>query len=133
MSTGRWARGEPGYRKVWPSPVRRDGRRHRVALDQVQRVEALAQLPGLRVPEPHLVADEQVVRGGAEQRRLHLAGALLGVVAQTLRQVGDRQPVGAQGRPRPGKPPPSTMTTPTPGLRTTGCAKSAAGRPLNDV
>ena len=45
------------------APVRRHGRRHPVALDQLQRVEPLAQLAGLRVPEPHLVADQQIVGG----------------------------------------------------------------------
>src|SRR5690606_26504398 len=60
--------------------VRRHGVRHRVALDQVQRVEPLAQLTRLGVPEPHPVTDQQVVRGGAQQRRLHLTGTLLRVV-----------------------------------------------------
>lgn len=75
--------------------VRRDRLRDALALDQVQRVEPLAQLARLGVPEPHPVADQQVVGGRAEQRGLHLARALLLVVAQALRQVRHGRPVGA--------------------------------------
>lgn len=58
--------------------VRRDGDGDPVALDQPQFVEAFAQLTGLGVPEPHLVADQQVVRRSTEQRCLHLPGPSCG-------------------------------------------------------
>ena len=67
--------------------VGRHGRGHGVAVDQVQLVEPLAQLAGLRVPEPDPVADPQVVGGRAEHGRLHLAGALGAVERQPGRQV----------------------------------------------
>src|SRR5215207_3668707 len=69
--------------------------RHRlddaVALDQVELVEALAQLAGLRVAEPDAAADAQPVGGGAEQRRLHLAGTLPPVEPQAGREHRSRQ------------------------------------------
>src|SRR3954447_11550907 len=46
-----------------------------LVVDEVQYVHPLAQLAGLRVPEPHAVADCQRVRGRSAQRRLDLAGA----------------------------------------------------------
>ena len=44
-----------------------------VALDQMQRVEAFAELAGLGVPKPDPVADAELVCDGAEERCLHLA------------------------------------------------------------
>ena len=121
-------------RKVRPSPrYVGSGRRHPVALDQVQLVEALAQLTGLGVPEPHLVADQQIVGGRAEQRGLHLAGPLLRVVAQPLRQIRHRQPVGARAPRTPGS------RRPAPSPRRPRAAAPPAGRtarpdgPVNDV
>src|SRR5690554_490242 len=52
------------------APVGGDGPDDPVAVDQVQRVEPLAQLARLGVPEPDPVADLQQVRGAAEQRRV---------------------------------------------------------------
>ena len=54
-----------------------------LADDEVQRVEALAQLAGLGVAQPDAVADREV--GVAEHRRLDLAGALAAVEAQAGR------------------------------------------------
>ena len=96
-AAGRLSGGPAGQRKVRPSP-------RYVGTVAVTRspsiscsvVEPLAQLTGLGVPEPHLVADQQIVGGRAEQRRLHLAGPLLRVVAQPLRQIRHRQPVRAR-------------------------------------
>jgi hypothetical protein len=62
-----------------------------LALDQVQAREALAQLARLRVAHVNAPADRHVVRCSAEQRRLHLAGALLRVEAQAAREVRPRQ------------------------------------------
>src|SRR4029077_15497355 len=52
--------------------VRRDLLDDAVALEQVHASEALAQLAGLRVSHVHTIADLELVRGSAEQRRLHL-------------------------------------------------------------
>ena len=69
--------------------------RHRldqlVAANQVQLVEPLAQLARLRVPHPHAVADPQARGGRAAQRGLDLAGTLLAVELQALRQVRGRK------------------------------------------
>ena len=59
------------------------------AFDQVEGVEALAELARLGVAHEDAVADRELVGGGAEQRRLHLARALLGVERQPRRQPGD--------------------------------------------
>src|SRR6476469_3777168 len=67
------------------------------ALDQVQRVEALTELPGLGVAQVDVVADPQRARRGALDRRLYLAGALESVERQAGRQIGLRQPVLASG------------------------------------
>ena len=48
----------------------------RVALDQVEAVEVLAELARLRVAHVDAVADAEADRDLAEQRRLYLAGAL---------------------------------------------------------
>ena len=58
------------------------------ARDEVELVEALAQLAGLGVAEPDAVADTEAGRGRAEQRRLHLAGALLAIQPQAGREHG---------------------------------------------
>jgi L-gulonolactone oxidase len=83
----------PDQRNVLSFPtVRRDHVDDLVSLDQVEDVEALAQLAGLGVAEEDTVADREPCCRGAEQRSLHLAGALLGVEAQAGRQPGRRQP-----------------------------------------
>ena len=66
-----------------------------LALDQIEGVEALAELARLGVAQVDAVADPQPVRGGAAHRRLHLAGALLAVEAKPARQIGLRQAVDA--------------------------------------
>ena len=63
-----------------------------VAFDQVERVEALAELAGLGVAHVDAVADPQARRRRAEERRLHLAGALLGVELQPGGQPGRGEP-----------------------------------------
>ena len=65
--------------------------------------------------------------GGAEQRRLHLAGALLGVELQARRAARAR--AGAPGRrcPRRGSRRRARSRPPGAGLRTIGSAKPAAG------
>ena len=70
-----------------------------LALDQVERVEALAELAGLRVAQVDAVADPQLVCGGAEDRGLDLAGALLAVEAQPAGQVGLGQAVARRAAP----------------------------------
>src|SRR5947209_18801441 len=70
-----------------------------VAGEQVQRVEMLAQLPGLGVAEPYPVADAQPVRAGTDQRRLYLAGPLGAGQPQAGRQPrgGLADPAGLAG------------------------------------
>src|SRR5262249_40938949 len=63
-----------------------------VALDEVEGAEALAQLAGLGVAEVGTVADRKARRRAAEQRGLHLAGALLCVQSQPRRQPRGGQP-----------------------------------------
>ncbi len=63
----------------------------------MQRGEALAQLAGLRVAQVDAVADLQLIRGFAEQRRLHLAGALPPVEPQPGGQMWPRQARGVGG------------------------------------
>src|SRR5262249_14885050 len=70
------------------TPVCGDDVDDRVAFDQVQDVEALAELAGLGVAHVDAVADPQLGRGRPAERRLDLAGALLGVEAQPLGQPG---------------------------------------------
>src|SRR5215813_2240155 len=79
------------------APVRERRRGDRVALDQVQLVESLAQLAGLRVPEPDQVADPQPVCGGAENGCLHLARSLVAVQPQSGRQVRAGEPGAVTG------------------------------------
>ena len=65
----------------------------------MQAGEALAQLAGLGVAHVHAVADRERVRRRADQRRLHLAGALLAIQAQPGGEVRARQARGV-GRAR---------------------------------
>src|SRR4029079_2794769 len=67
----------------------------RVALDQVEAVEVLAELAPLRVAPAHAVSDAEADRYLAEQRRLYLAGALESVEMEPRRQPRLRQAVGA--------------------------------------
>ena len=99
----------------------------RAALDQVEGVEALAQLAGLGVAEVDAVADRQPRRRLAEQRRLHLAGALLGVQLQARWEPGRGQAGGvaaARGEVAAAE---RRRDAAAPGLRTIGRAKPAAG------
>mgnify|MGYP006193728977 CR=1 FL=1 len=64
--------------------------RQLVAVQGVQDVDVLAQLPGLRVAEPHPVAHPEVPRYVPDERRLDLAGAFLGVELQTNPGLCDR-------------------------------------------
>ena len=97
-----------------------------VAGQHVQGVEALAQLAGLGVTHPHAVADPQPVGGRADERSLDLSGPLAAVEAQAMGQVGTGKPI-RPAAPEAGYPPPSAVTIPGPGWRTTGNANSAAG------
>ena len=76
--------------------VGRDRRHDLAARDQVHHVEALAQLARLGVAEPHAVADPQRRGGRAEQRRLHLAGAL---AARRAAGPAGRRGAGSRSRP----------------------------------
>src|SRR5918911_5402915 len=75
---------DPSEERAPLAAVGRDDVDDPVAVDQVQLVEALAQLARLRVAEPHAVADPQRVGGGPEHRGLHLAGTLPAVEPQAL-------------------------------------------------
>ena len=79
--------------------IGRDGLGGALVVDQVQYVDPLAELAGLRVPEPHPVPDGQRVRGRAAQRRLDLAGAFGADQLESGRIDRSRHPVGA-GRDR---------------------------------
>ena len=69
-----------------------------VALDQVERLEALAQLAGLGVAQVDAVARPRARSAAApEQRRLDLAGALAAVELAARRQVRRRQAVVVGG------------------------------------
>src|SRR3954471_7971540 len=74
--------------------VGRDHVDHAVALDQVQAVEALAELSRLGVAQVDVVADEQIVGGTAAQRRLHLPRSLELVELEPRRERRDRQAQG---------------------------------------
>ena len=54
----------------------------------MQGVEALAQLPRLRVAEVDAVADGEAAGRVADHRRLHLARAFEAIEVQARRQVG---------------------------------------------
>ena len=60
----------------------------------MQRVESLAELARLGVAEVDAVADLQLGGRRPEQRRLHLAGSLLGVELEARRQPRSGQPGG---------------------------------------
>ena len=77
------------------APVRRHLVDERVTGQQSHGVGVLEQLAGLRVPEPHQVADPQQRRRVPGQRGLHLAGALERGEVQPGRRPGDRRPVVA--------------------------------------
>ena len=90
--------------------------------------EALAELAGLRVAEVDAVAERQARGGVAEERRLHLAGALERVEPQPSRQVGLGQAVPSR---RPGGDVAAAERggdARRPACGTTGSAKPAAGR-----
>ncbi len=97
-----------------------------LAFDQVQGVEALAELAGLGVAHVDAVADLQVAGGGAAERGLHLAGALLGVELEPGRQPGRgdaRGVAAARGEVAAAE----RRGDAGVGLRTIGRAKPAAG------
>ena len=71
------------------APVGRDDVDDLVAFDQVEGVEALAELAGLGVAEVGAVADLEGCGSAAEQRRLDLAGALLGVELEAGGEPGN--------------------------------------------
>ena len=105
----------------------------RSPVDQVERVEALAQLARLGVAEVDAVADGSWRGGLAQQRRLHLARALEAVEVQAGGQVGRRDAArlgGAGGEVAAAE---HASRSPGAGLRTTGSANIAAGRRRKDA
>ena len=91
--------GDERYRNAWPSPryvgtVVDDA----VALDEVQLVEALAQLARLGVAEEHDVADAQVRRRPSPSSGVCTSPAPSSLSSVSpARQVRRGQPVGARG------------------------------------
>src|SRR4051794_5747060 len=73
---------------------------HSLSRNQMKHVRVLAELTGLRVPEPDPVSDAQVRCCVAHERGLYLARTLLLDQAQALRPARHRQPVtaGRSGR-----------------------------------
>ena len=65
-----------------------------LAADEVEPVEALAELAGLGVSHVDPVADPDPDRDLTEERRLHLAGTLELVEVEPGRKPGLRQPIG---------------------------------------
>ena len=84
------------------APVGRDLVDDPLALDQVERVEALAELAGLRVAQVDTVADPQLVGGRAGDRGLDLPRTLITVEAKPAWQVGIGEAVPRLRLPRPG-------------------------------
>ena len=76
------------------APVGRDDVDDLVAFDQVEDVEALAQLARLGVAHVDAIADLEVRGRRSQERGLDLAGALLGVELQPLRQPRRRDARG---------------------------------------
>src|SRR3954453_16828493 len=68
--------------------------------NQVEHVRVLAELTGLRVPEPDAISHTKIGRRVTDQRRLHLAGALLPDQAEPFWPTRNRQPVAARGNGR---------------------------------
>ena len=109
--------------------VGRDPAHHLAGRDQVQLVEALAQLTGLGVPEPHgrrARAGRQHGREAVSVPRQHPRCA-----AAAARAVRGRTGRGTTRAGRRRWPPPNTVTRPGPGRRTTGSANAAAARGRN--